>query len=83
MVSYCHLPQYHNFFFQNSISEMQITVLETDATKGVTTLLRTLWSKWSDTCALLILLVVTWAIGYCLFGEVVGFHSQLFSLTVS
>lgn len=42
------------------------------------------WSRHSDVFALLLLVLVGWAIGYSLFGDdVVGIHSQLFSLVVS
>lgn len=41
------------------------------------------WERHSDVFALLLLVVVGWAIGYSLFGgDVVGIHSQMFSLVV-
>lgn len=66
---------------------MKSTIFESQTTKNLTDtfldFLKNQWSKWSDTCALAILLVVAWAVAYCLFGGVVGFDSQLFSLAVS
>lgn len=42
------------------------------------------WSKNSDLVALVFLVLVAWAIGYSVFGnDVVGLHSQLFSLVAS
>lgn len=37
----------------------------------------------SDTAALFLLLLCCWAIGYSLFGNIVGLDSQMFSLVVS
>lgn len=42
------------------------------------------WSKHSDVFALILLVLLGWTIGYSLFGsDVVGIHSQMFSLVVS
>lgn len=41
------------------------------------------WSNVSGIVALILLVLVIWAIGYSLFNEVVGINSQLFSLVVS
>lgn len=42
------------------------------------------WTRHSDVFALLLLVLLGWAVGYSLFGgDVVGIHSQMFSLVVS
>ncbi|KAI4466975.1 sodium/hydrogen exchanger family [Holotrichia oblita] len=43
---------------------------------------RSLLIHQSNTVTLFLLLLCCWAIGYALFGEVVGIHSQMFSLVV-
>ncbi|KAK9687709.1 Sodium/hydrogen exchanger family [Popillia japonica] len=43
---------------------------------------RSFFRHQSNTLTLVLLLLCCWAIGYALFGEVVGIHSQMFSLVV-